>query len=139
MVHKPTFYHVNKLVVAARISRKHKESWIDKIANRIEDDSFHYLAVEKLEPHPDAVDDGCARMEVQVIADRVAIKAVHVKNSLDVLGRNLFNLIRIESANPEDFRSRLWRTAEQILDRVPGGRLQIALEGLRPELDYDLF
>ena len=68
MVYQPAFYHVHEFVVASRVRRQNKEAWIDKIADRVEDDPFHHFAIEKLESHPDAVHDGGPRMKVQMIA-----------------------------------------------------------------------
>lgn len=112
MVNKPALYDVNKLVVAAWISRKNEEAWVNQIADGVEDDSFHHFSVEKLKPHPDAVNDGCSRMKIEMIANRIAFKAVDVKNRLDVFDGDLFDFFRIDTAYSKYFRRSLRSATE---------------------------
>ncbi len=139
MVHQPALYHIDKLVVAARVGRQHEESRINQIANGVIDDAFHDLTVEELEPHPNAVDDRCAGMKVEMIANRVSVEAVYVKDGFNVLDRDFFNDTRIEMANPKGFGRAVGRIAQQLFDRVPTGGFEIALDRPGPELDHDLF
>jgi len=85
VVDQPAFYHIDQLVVAARVSRQNKEPRVDEIANRVIDDTLHNLSIAELETHPDSVDNGCTGMEIEMIANRVPIKAVYVENRLHIL------------------------------------------------------
>jgi hypothetical protein len=139
VVDEPAFEHVYQLVVAAWISRQYEESRIDEIANRVQNDSFHYFAVEELKPHPDSVNDWRTRVKIQMITRRIAIKAIDIENSLDVFDGNVFDLVGIEPANAKAFRSVLGSVAEQVFDGVPSRGFKVALDGSRSELDHDLF
>jgi len=83
MVGQAAFAHVDQFVVAVRIGGKEKESRVDQIAEGVKDDALHNFAIEKLQPHPDAMDDGRAGMKVEFLMIRVAFKAVDVEDSLD--------------------------------------------------------
>lgn len=139
MVGQPAFQYINKLVVAARISGQDEESWIDQVANRVINNTFHHLAIAELKPHPDTMNNGRAGVEVDVIANWVPLEAVDIEDSLDVFDGDDFDFIRIETTNPEGLEGPLRGVAEQLFDGVPCRRLQIAFDGSGAELDHYLF
>ena len=84
MVGEPVLAHIHKPVIAVRIGRQQEEAWIDEIPNGVVDDSLHHFAIEKLQPHPDSMNDWRASMKIQMLVVRVSIKAVNIENSLDL-------------------------------------------------------
>jgi hypothetical protein len=85
MVNEPALHHVNELVVAAGVGRQKEESRVNQIANGVVHDSLHDFAIEELETHPYAKDDGRPGMKIQMIVIRVPIEAVYIEDGLDVL------------------------------------------------------
>jgi len=85
MVDNPALQHVDQLVIAAGVGWQEKESWINQIANGVVYDSLHDFAIEELETHPDAMDDGCPGVEVEMVVFRVSIEAVDVEDGLDIV------------------------------------------------------
>ena len=85
MVNKPAFEHVDELVVALGVGGQNEKPGIHQVAQGVEYNSLHDLAVEELQPHPDAVDDRRAGVEIQVLVLRVSFKAVYIENGLDIL------------------------------------------------------
>lgn len=139
MVDEPAFYYINKLVVAAWVSGQDEETRVNQVANRVVNDPFHNFAVAKLKPHPDSVNDGCARMEVEMVANRVPFKAVYIENGLDVADRNFLDEVGIEAANSKGLESFLGSSAQQLFDGVPSRGFQVAFDGPGAELDHNLF
>jgi len=86
MVGEPALLHVDKPVIAVRICGQEKETWVDEIAKGVVYHSLHHFAIEKLQPHPDPVDDGSAGIEIQVLVIRVPFKTIYIENSLDIFG-----------------------------------------------------
>jgi hypothetical protein len=93
MVDQPALEHINELVVAARVGWHEEEPRVDKIANGIIDNSLHDFAIQKLNSHPNAMNDGRSRVEVEILVIRVSIETVDVKDCLDVLEGHLFDNI----------------------------------------------
>ena len=139
MVDEPALNNINELVVAAWVGWQHEESRINEIADGVVYDSLHDFAIAELAPHPYTVDDGRAGMEIEMIANRVSIKAVYIKDCLDVLDRDVLNHIRFEEANAEVFKRALGRIPQEFFDRVPSRGFQVAFDGPGAELDHDLF
>jgi hypothetical protein len=86
MIGEPALPHVHEPVIALRISGQQKEARVDEIANRVIYHSLHDFAIEKLQPHPDPVDDGRTGIEIQMLVIRVPFKAIYIENSLDIFG-----------------------------------------------------
>src|ERR1039458_5926483 len=139
MVEQPALQHVNELVVAAGVGWQQEESGVDQIANGVVYDSLHDFAIEELEAHPDAMDDGRPGVEVEMVVFRVSIEAVDVEDSLDVLESNLLHLIRIETADAKGLRRALGSVGQQFFDGVRSGRVQVTLDCPGAEPDHDLF
>ncbi len=125
MVDEPAFDYIDELVIAAGISGQDEEPRVNQIADGVIDDSFHNLAIAELKAHPDTMDDGGAGVEVEMIADRVAVKTIDIENGLYILDRDLFNNIGFEASNPEGLERGLGSMVQQFFDGVPGGRLQV--------------
>ena len=104
MVDEPVLAYVDEPVIAIRIGGQQEEAGIDKIPDRVVDDSLHHFAVEELQPHPDSMDDGRAGMEVETLVMRVSIKAVDIEDSLDLFSKDLLDDIRFQAAHPEALR-----------------------------------
>jgi hypothetical protein len=95
MVYQSAFADVDHFVVAVRIGWEKEETGIDKVADGVVDDAFHDFAIDKLEAHPDAVDDGRAGVEVENLVIRVAVEIVDVEDGFDILGGDIFHEVGI--------------------------------------------
>lgn len=84
MVGEPALAHVDEPVIAFGIGWQQEEAGIDEIADRVINNAFHYFAIEELQPHPYSMDDGRAGVEVETLVMRVSVKAVDIKDSLDL-------------------------------------------------------
>ena len=78
--------HIHQPVVAIGVGGKQKEAWIHKIAKRVADDPFHDFAIDKLQPHPDPIDDRRAIVKVEMLVIRVSLKTVYIEYCLDIFG-----------------------------------------------------
>ena len=91
MVSKSAFHHIYQLVIAVWIGWQEKEPRVNQVANGVVHDPLHNFAIEKLNPHPNPMNNGCLGMKIQLFVTCVTFEAIHVKDGLDVLGRNFFD------------------------------------------------
>src|ERR1019366_5964488 len=59
VVGKPAFHHIYQLVITVWIGWQQKEPRVNQVANGVVHDPLHNFAIEKLNPHPDPMDNGC--------------------------------------------------------------------------------
>jgi hypothetical protein len=104
MVNEPALHHINELVVAVGVGLQKEEPRVNQIADGVEDDSLHDFAIEELETHPYAMDDGRPGMKIQMLVIRVPLEAVYIEDGLDVLDGDLLDNMGFETANMEGLR-----------------------------------
>ena len=86
MVREPALAHIHQPVITVGVGRQQEKAWINEITKRVADDSLHDFAIEKLQPHPDPINNRRVRMKVEMLVDRVSLKAVYIEDRLDIFG-----------------------------------------------------
>ena len=93
MVLEPAFHHVDQPVIAIWICRHQEEAGVDEEPKRVVHDPFHHLAVQKLDPHPDSMNNRRGCMELQRVVFAVSLEIVDVKDRLGVGRSDLLNCV----------------------------------------------
>lgn len=102
-------------------------------------DTFYDLSIAKINPDPNAVDDGGALVKSQGSMLSIAFKRVHVEHRLCIPHLDVLLLIGVQPEDAETFGCSLGRIMQEVFDRLSRGSLQISFDRIVSKLDNDLF
>jgi hypothetical protein len=104
-----------------------EEPWLDQVMHAVQDDSFHDFAILELQLHPDAVNHGRIREELQIVSVALALKTLDEKYGLDAAERDFAKGIVFRAAQPENLGKPSRTLHQQAFQFFPLLRLNISL------------
>jgi len=121
---KPALQNIDQLIISVRVRGHQEKPILQHEIPCITDNPFNHLAVIKINPHPQPLNDRRMFMKVQSPVAKIPIEGLHKEDRFGILGWNVFDRLRIKQLKPNRAKRILRIVSQKLLYRPKFTRLR---------------